>query len=76
MGYAGVAAPAKTPRPIIAKLNAEMVRALKMPDVRERIETLGGEPRYSAPEEFKQFLEDEIVRWAPVIKETGVRLKL
>ncbi len=76
VGYAGVAAPAKTPRPIIAKLNAEMVRALKMPDVRERIETLGGEPRYSTPGEFKQFLEDEIVRWAPVIKETGVRLKL
>ncbi len=75
VGYTGVAAPAKVPRPIIAKLNAEMVRALKMPDVRERIENLGGEPRYSTPEEFKQFLEDEILRWAPVVKETGVRIE-
>ncbi|MCC6534342.1 MAG: tripartite tricarboxylate transporter substrate binding protein [Burkholderiales bacterium] len=75
VGYTGAAVPAKTPRAIIDKLNAEMVRALKMPDVQERIKSLGGEPRWSTPREFTQFLEDEIARWAPVARATGVKLE-
>jgi tripartite-type tricarboxylate transporter receptor subunit TctC len=75
VGYAGVAAPAKVPRAIIDMLNAEMVRALKLPDVQERIQNLGGEPRWSSPDEFKQLLEDEIGRWAPVAREAGVKLE-
>ena len=74
VGYAGAAVPAGVPRPIINKLNAEMVRALKMRDVQERIENLGGEPRWSTPEEFQHFLEAEIARWAPVARDTGVKL--
>ena len=75
VGYAGAAVPAKVPRPIINKINAEMVRALKMRDVQERIENLGGEPRWSTPEEFQRFLEAEIARWAPVARATGVKLE-
>ena len=75
VGYAGAAVPARVPRPIINKLNAEMVRALKMRDVQERIENLGGEPRWCTPEEFQRFLEAEIARWAPVARETGVKLE-
>lgn len=75
VGYTGAAAPAKTPRGIIEKLNTEMVRALKMPDVQERIRNLGGEPRWSTPDEFGKFLESEIERWAPVAREAGVKLK-
>ena len=63
------------PRPIINKLNAEMVRALKMADVQERIENLGGEPRWSTPEEFQRFLEAEIARWEPVARATGLKLE-
>jgi tripartite-type tricarboxylate transporter receptor subunit TctC len=74
VGYAGAAAPAKVPRAIIEKLNAEMVRALKMPDVQERIKNLGGEPRWSTPAEFGKFLEQEIERWAPVARDAGVKL--
>lgn len=75
VGYAGAAAPAKVPRAIIEKLNAEMVRALKMPDVQERIKNLGGEPRWSTPAEFQKFLEEEIERWAPVARDAGVKLE-
>ena len=75
VGYAGAAVPAKVSRPIINKINAEMVRALKMRDVQERIENLGGEPRWSTPEEFQRFLEAEIARWAPVARATGVKLE-
>jgi len=74
IGYAGAAAPARVPRAIIAKLNAEMVRALKMPDVQERIRNLGGETRWSTPAEFGKFLEQEIERWAPVARDAGVKL--
>ena len=75
VGYAGAVAPAKVPPQIINKVNAEMVRALKMRDVQERIENLGGEPRWSTPAEFKTFLEDEIARWAPVARAAGVKLE-
>lgn len=75
VGYAGAAAPAKVPRAIIEKLNAEMVRALKMPDVQERIRNIGGEPRWSTPAEFQKFLAEEIERWAPVARDAGVKLE-
>jgi tripartite-type tricarboxylate transporter receptor subunit TctC len=75
VGYAGAVVPAKVPRPIIDKINAEMVGALKMRDVQERIESLGGEARWSTPEEFQKFLNDEIARWAPVARDAGVKLE-
>lgn len=75
VGYAGAAAPAKVPKLIIGKINAEMVRALKMPDVQERIKNLGGEPRWSTPEEFQKMLEEEIERWAPVARDAGVKIE-
>jgi tripartite-type tricarboxylate transporter receptor subunit TctC len=74
VGYAGAAAPARVPAAIIAKVNADMVKALQMPDVQEQIRNLGGEPRWSTPSEFKKYLQDELERWAPVAKETGVKL--
>ena len=75
IGYTGAAAPVRVSRAIISKLNAEMVRALAMADVQERIRNLGGEPRASTPQEFGKFLEDEIARWAPVAREAGVKLE-
>ena len=74
VGYAGVATQAGVPAAIVNKINVEVVKALKMPDVQEQIRNLGGEPRWSAPAEFKKYLEEEIARWAPVARETGVVL--
>jgi tripartite-type tricarboxylate transporter receptor subunit TctC len=75
VGYTGAVAPAKVPRAIIEKLDNEMVRVLKMPDVQGRIQNLGAEPRWSTPEEFHKILEEEIARWAPVARQAGVKLE-
>ena len=70
----GVAGPRGVPRAIVDRLNQEIERALKLADVRERIESFGGSVRYSAPEEFARFIRVEFERWRPVIKQAGVRI--
>ncbi len=69
----GVSAPAKTPRAIIERLNSEFVRALKSPDLRDRLLTAGAEPVGSTPEEYSAFIQNEIVKWAKVIKAAGIK---
>ncbi len=69
----GVLAPAGTPKPIVAKLNAEMAKAIKGPDVREKLAADAAEPVGNAPEEFGAFIKKEIARWAPVVKASGAR---
>lgn len=70
----GVLAPAGTPQPIISKLNAEMVRALRLPDVTKRLRDLGSEPVAGTPEQFDALIKSEIKKWARVIKEVGIRV--
>jgi len=70
----GVAVPAGTPKEIISRLNSEIVKALHMPDVKERLSSLGAEPVGSTPEEFAAFIQAEIKKWAKVIKDAGIRL--
>ena len=69
----GVHVPARTPKMIITKLNAEVNRLLKLTDVRERMQTLGLDPAGGTPEEFAAFVKADLARWAKAIKETGVR---
>ena len=64
---------ARTPRPVIAQLHAEIVKDLKLPDVLERITALGFEPVGSTPEEFGVFLKTELAKWAKVAKEIGAK---
>jgi len=63
--------PARTPRTVIARLHAEIVKDLKLPDVLERITALGFEPVGSTPEEFGVFLKAELAKWAKVAREIG-----
>jgi tripartite-type tricarboxylate transporter receptor subunit TctC len=53
---------------------ASPTRSTLLPDVQEQIRNLGGEARWSTPAEFRQFLDAEISRWAPVAREAGVKL--
>lgn len=69
----GVLAPAATPRDIITKLHAGVVRALQNPDVRQRLLNDGAEPVGSSPEEFAAYLRTETVKWAQVIKAAGIK---
>jgi len=68
----GVLAPAGTPRGIVARLNAEIVKVLAWAEVRERLISQGIDPVGNTPEQFAIYLGSEIVKWAKVIKATGV----
>lgn len=70
----GLFAPAGTPREIVARLNLEAVKALKRPDVRDRLLALGGEPAGTSPEEFAAFIGTEIAKWSKVVQEAKIRL--
>jgi tripartite-type tricarboxylate transporter receptor subunit TctC len=69
----GVLAPAATPRDIITRLHAGVVRALQNPDVRQRLLNDGAEPVGSSPEEFTAYLRSETAKWAKVIQAAGIK---
>jgi tripartite-type tricarboxylate transporter receptor subunit TctC len=70
-GFAGAAFPAGTPKAIVNRMASEIARVVKLPEIQERIFNAGGEPRYLGPEEFTKYLNDDVKRWAPLIKEAG-----
>lgn len=74
VAHFGLQAPARTPGPIIARLNAETARILQMPDIRERLEANGAEPKHSTPEEFGAFIQQEVDKHRPLIKASGARV--
>jgi tripartite-type tricarboxylate transporter receptor subunit TctC len=69
----GVLAPAGTPKPIIARLNAEIVRVMHAPDLQERFAATGTEPRTSTPEEFADFIRQEMAKWGKVVRAAGLK---
>ena len=66
-------APAGTPRPVVDRLHAEVVRVFQLPDVQEKLKTLGLEPILSTPDELARYQATEIVKWAKVVKESGAK---
>ena len=72
-GWFGVVAPAGTPRDIISKLGAEIVKVVKLPAVQKRFASLGTVPVGSSPEEFAAFLRAEIEKCSRVVKASGAR---
>jgi tripartite-type tricarboxylate transporter receptor subunit TctC len=71
--WGGVLAPAGTPRDIIAKLNAEMNKALEAPDVRQKMLGAGIEPAGGTPQQFSDFMQSEILKWGSVAKTAGLQ---
>jgi tripartite-type tricarboxylate transporter receptor subunit TctC len=69
----GFVVPAKTPAAIIAKVNQDVVRALSVPDVREKMLTQGMEPVSKTPEAFSKYIQSEIAKWAGVVKTSGAK---
>jgi tripartite-type tricarboxylate transporter receptor subunit TctC len=68
----GLLAPAKTPRPIVDRLYAATVAAIKLPEMNERLVSLGAEPGGIAPEAFDKLIRDDIVKWGKVVKALGI----
>jgi tripartite-type tricarboxylate transporter receptor subunit TctC len=69
----GMVAPARTPRPIVRRLNEALVRILNMPDVQERIRALGMTPSPSTPEELEKLIRADYALWGKVAKTAGVQ---
>ncbi len=69
----GVLAPAGTPRPVIRRLHAEIVKILGVPEVKERFAREGAEPVGSTPEQFGAFIKSEMAKYAKLIKAAGIR---
>ena len=70
--WQAAAAPAKTPRDVVARLNQAAVKALRSPDVAERMTQIGFDVIASTPEEFGSFMKEEVGRWTKVVQRGGI----
>jgi len=72
-GWNGIVVPAKTPKPVVAKLNQAIIKAVKMPDVKQKIEQLGSDVAGTPAEEFAKIIKQDRERWEPIIKASGFK---
>ena len=72
-GWYGMMAPAATPRPIVERLQAEIMRALENPEVKQKLLVQGLEVHGGTAAEFGKFIDDETARWGEVIREAGLK---
>ena len=72
----GIVAPAKTPRPIVDKLNTAIIKVLQMRDVREHMIADGAEPTHNTPEEFGALIASGHAKWTKVINAAGLKEKI
>ena len=73
LGWYGMNVPLRTPPEIVARINAELVKALKNPELQERMFTVGAEAVGSSPAEFAAFLQKQTEHWAKVLRDSGAR---
>lgn len=68
VAWNGLTAPARTPKDVVAKINTDVARIVKSPDVLERLKAEGSDPVGNSAGEYSAFLRDEIAKWAKVIR--------
>jgi len=73
VAWFGIVAPAGTPKPVLSRLNAETLKAIKLPDVNKRLLDSGSTIIGNSPEEADKFLRDEVEKWGKVVKAAGVK---
>jgi tripartite-type tricarboxylate transporter receptor subunit TctC len=73
VGWNGLLVPAATPRTVVSLLHRTTVKALELPDMKERLATLGAEGVGSSPDQFKAFVQSEIRKWARVVTDAGLK---
>ena len=69
----GILAPAGTPQSVVRRLNAELVKVMHAPEMKEKLTATGTEPLTSTPEEFAAYIKREIAKWGDVIRKAGVK---
>jgi tripartite-type tricarboxylate transporter receptor subunit TctC len=72
--WQGLMVPANTPQPIVARLNSELMQALRNPDVIKKLAAQGAIPLGSTPEQYAAYIKSELARWSGIVKQTGVSL--
>jgi tripartite-type tricarboxylate transporter receptor subunit TctC len=75
ISWNGIHAPAATSKAVTGKLNAELLRVIAAPDVKERMSGLGMEVAGGTPEEFGALVKSDIAKWAKVIREAGIKMQ-
>jgi tripartite-type tricarboxylate transporter receptor subunit TctC len=74
LAWWGIFAPTGTPRPVMDRFNAELVKALKLPDIAKTLsENMGMDVQASSPEALQRFLVGEIARWGKVVKDNNIK---
>jgi tripartite-type tricarboxylate transporter receptor subunit TctC len=73
--WLGLMAPAKTPRPVLDRLNAEVNKIINSPDVKENWAKQGATPMGMTPEQFGKFMRADIRKWAKLVNETGMKVQ-
>ena len=73
VGWNGIVVPAKTPKPIVDKLSQAIAKAIKMPDVSDKIVNLGMEPTGTSPDEFMKIIKQDREKWGPIIQGSGFK---
>src|SRR5215472_1152306 len=74
ISWTGLAGPAKLPRPIVDKLNAEVRRAISVPDVKDKLESMGGDPRATTPAEMRELVASQFATWRRLAKEANISI--
>ena len=72
-GWTGIAAPAATPKPVVARLHAEITKAMASAEGRDWFASIGAEPGAMTPEEFAAFIRAEYAKWGKVVREAGIK---
>jgi tripartite-type tricarboxylate transporter receptor subunit TctC len=75
LSITGVVVPSATPRPLVHQISTDINTALKNPDLKERMAGVGMEPAGDTPEQFDAYIKAEIEKWAPIVKEAGLKVE-
>jgi tripartite-type tricarboxylate transporter receptor subunit TctC len=74
ISWSGLTGPARLPKPIVDTLNAELRRAIAVPDVKGKLESMGGDPRATTPAEMRALVASQLVTWTRLAKEANISI--